>query len=297
MYNYENDDITSMLNNSNMSIAQQENMLVENIYMVQLMTYALSRYKWLNLPDSFDERFMEICLNYKGSFVAYKDKYDKLVVSDYTTNGKLNRYYYPTSIYAYNVAGKNVKLDSNEYVLCFNNYLMFPTVTPMRRFSRIIGDISRTLEVIINAEKVPFVFYGKRKIMLTFKKLFNRVKRNEPAIFLDSNIVDPDSIKTLDLKHQFNGVSIFELKRSYLNEALTFIGVDNSSISKRERVNSVESELSNGINEVSREAGLRSRKEFCKKFNEMFGTNIDCIYYSDYNKDKVIEDDEPANDI
>lgn len=297
MYNYENDDITSMLNNSNMSIAQQENMLVENIYMLQLMTYALSRYKWLNLPDSFDERFMEICLNYKGSFVAYKDKYDKLVVSDYTTNGKLNRYYYPTSIYAYNVAGKNVKLDSNEYVLCFNNYLMFPTVTPMRRFSRIIGDISRTLEVIINAEKVPFVFYGKRKIMLTFKKLFNRVKRNEPAIFLDSNIVDPDSIKTLDLKHQFNGVSIFELKRSYLNEALTFIGVDNSAISKRERVNSVESELSNGINEVSREAGLRSRKEFCKKFNEMFGTNIDCIYYSDYNKDKVIEDDEPANDI
>lgn len=297
MYNYENDDITSMLNNSNMSIAQQENMLVENIYMLQLMTYALSRYKWLNLPESFDERFMEICLNYKGSFVAYKDKYDKLVVSDYTTNGKLNRYYYPTSIYAYNVAGKNVKLDSNEYVLCFNNYLMFPTVTPMRRFSRIIGDISRTLEVIINAEKVPFVFYGKRKIMLTFKKLFNRVKRNEPAIFLDSNIVDPDSIKTLDLKHQFNGVSIFELKRSYLNEALTFIGVDNSAISKRERVNSVESELSNGINEVSREAGLRSRKEFCKKFNEMFGTNIDCIYYSDYNKDKVIEDDEPANDI
>lgn len=297
MYNYENDDITSMLNNSNMSIAQQENMLVENIYMLQLMTYALSRYKWLNLPESFDERFMEICLNYKGSFVAYKDKYDKLVVSDYTTNGKLNRYYYPTSIYAYNVAGKNVKLDSNEYVLCFNNYLMFPTVTPMRRFSRIIGDISRTLEVIINAEKVPFVFYGKRKIMLTFKKLFNRVKRNEPAIFLDSNIVDPDSIKTLDLKHQFNGVSIFELKRSYLNEALTFIGVDNSAISKRERVNSVESELSNGINEVSREAGLRSRKEFCKKFNEMFGTNIDCIYYSDYNKDKVMEDVNETNDI
>lgn len=297
MYNYENDDITAMLNNSNMSIAQQENMLVENIYMLQLMTYALSRYKWLNLPESFDERFMEICLNYKGSFVAYRDKYDKLVVSDYTTNGRLNRYYYPTSIYAYNVAGKNVKLDSNEYVLCFNNYLMFPTVVPMRRFSRIIGDISRTLEVIINAEKVPFVFYGKRKIMLTFKKLFNRVKRNEPAIFLDSNIVDPDSIKTLDLKHQFNGVSIFELKRSYLNEALTFIGVDNSAISKRERVNSVESELSNGINEVSREAGLRSRKEFCKKFNEMFGTNIDCIYYSDYNKDRVIEDVEPANNI
>ena len=297
MYNYENDDITSMLNNSNMSIAQQENMLVENIYMLQLMTYALSRYKWLNLPESFDERFMEICLNYKGSFVAYKDKYDKLVVSDYTTNGRLNRYYYPTSICAYNVAGENVKLDNTDYVLCFNNYLMFPTVVPMRRFSRIIGDISRTLEVIINAEKVPFVFYGKRKIMLTFKKLFNRVKRNEPAIFLDSNIVDPDSIKTLDLKHQFNGVSIFELKRSYLNEALTFIGVDNSAISKRERVNSVESELSNGINEVSREAGLRSRKEFCKKFNEMFGTDIDCIYYSDYNKDKVIEDVEPADDI
>lgn len=297
MYNYENDDITSMLNNSNMSIAQQENMLVENIYMLQLMTYALSRYKWLNLPESFDERFMEICLNYKGSFVAYRDKYDKLVVSDYTTNGRLNRYYYPTSIYAYNVAGKNVKLDNTDYVVCFNNYLMFPTVVPMRRFSRIIGDISRTLEVIINAEKVPFVFYGKRKIMLTFKKLFNRVKRNEPAIFLDSNIVDPDSIKTLDLKHQFNGVSIFELKRSYLNEALTFIGVDNSAISKRERVNSVESELSNGINEVSREAGLRSRKEFCKKFNEMFGTDIDCIYYSDYNKDKVIEDVEPTDDI
>ena len=297
MYNYENDDITSMLNNSNMSIAQQENMLVENIYMLQLMTYALSRYKWLNLPKSFDERFMEICLNYKGSFVAYRDKYDKLVVSDYTTNGRLNRYYYPTSIYAYNVAGENVKLDNTDYVLCFNNYLMFPTVVPMRRFSRIIGDISRTLEVIINAEKVPFVFYGKRKIMLTFKKLFNRVKRNEPAIFLDSNIVDPDSIKTLDLKHQFNGVSIFELKRSYLNEALTFIGVDNSAISKRERVNSVESELSNGINEVSRESGLRSRKEFCKKFNEMFGTNIDCIYYSDYNKDKVIEDVEPADNI
>lgn len=294
IFDYNNGDIINDFLTSdfkNVSLAEKENIFVDNLYLNQLMMYSMVRFKWLNLPDDFDERFMELCLNFKGSFVAYKNKYDKLVVSDYSTNGKLNKYYYPTDIHAYSVAGDNEDLSDKEFVLCFNNYLMQPTIVPMKRFSNIIGDISRTLDVIINAEKVPYIFFGRKKIMLSFKNLFRKIRRNEPALFVDANIINPDDIRTLELKHQFNGVSIFELKRSYLNEALTFLGVDNNAISKRERVNSDESELANGINELSRQTGLRCRQEFCKKFNKMFNTNIDCVYYEDYVKMNGVKDD------
>ena len=43
-------------------------------YFYRLRDLAISRYKWHNLPDSVDERFLELCLFDKGMCVFFKDE-------------------------------------------------------------------------------------------------------------------------------------------------------------------------------------------------------------------------------
>ena len=277
-------------NGHNKTKAELENMSAKSIYFNKLVEYSLVRFKWENLPPDFDERFMEINLNFKGGFVAFKNKYDKLVVTDYATSGRLNMYYNPTSVYSITIDGQHEELKDGTFVCCWNNWLRQPTINVIDEFSDRISDITRTLDVIVNSEKIPYIFVGDRKRVLTLKNIFRQVRRNEPAIYVDEEF-SRDKLYTIDLKHQFNGTSVFELKRSIWAECLTFLGIDNSSISKRERVNTAEVDESNTDTEMSRYAGLVARRDFCKEFNKMFGTNI-WVHYRTFEDETVTEEEQ-----
>ena len=266
-------DVMMSFSTKNKTRAEIENIKTRNIYYQQLLAYSLVRYEWLNLPDDFDERFMELSLNFKGGFVAFRNKYDKLVVTDFATSGGLNMYYNPTKVYSVTIDGDCEDLKDGEFVICWNNDMRIPTTPIITEFGDRIADITRTLDVTINAEKIPYIFITNKKRLLTIKNIFRQVTRNEPAVYVDEQF-SADNLNTIDLKHSFNGVSINELKRSYWAECLTFLGIDNNSISKRERVNVAETDLSNNDSEMSRYVGLKARREFCKRFNKMFGTNI-----------------------
>lgn len=280
-------------NGHNKTPAEIENFNSQSIYFNKLVEYSLVRFKWENLPPDFDERFMELQLNLKGGFVAFRDeKFDRLIVTDFATSGRLNLYYEPTKVYSVRVDGNEQELTNGEFVVCWNNWLRIPTTQIYNEFSGRLGDITRTLDTVINAEKIPYIFVGDRKRTLTLRNIFRRIQRNEPAIYVDENF-NKDKLYTIDLKHQFNGTSLFEIKRSIWAEALTFLGIDNSSISKRERVNTAEVDESNNDSEMSRYGGLVARRDFCDKFNKMFGTNI-WVHYRKF-EDETVTSDEKFN--
>lgn len=288
-------NLIGMLNGNgrNKTTAEINNLTTKEMYAEQLISYALIRYKWENLPEDFDERFMELTLNFKGGFVGFRNKYGKLVVTQFATNGRLNMYYNPTKVYSVTIDGEQEQID-DDFVICWNNWLRMPTVPIIYEFAERISDITRTLDVHINAEKIPYIFVGNRKRTLTLRNLFARIKRNEPAIYVDEE-TGAGEIKTIDLKHNFNGVSIYELKRSFWSECLTFLGVDNASISKRERVNTAETDLSNKDSEMSRYIGLTARRDFCKEFNRIFGTDI-WVHYRTF-EDETVSEDEHINEV
>lgn len=69
-------------------------------------------------------------------------------------------------------------------------------------------------------------------------------------------------------------------KTQIWNEALTYLGIENTNTDKKERMVSPEVMGNMGDVEAQRFTRLNSRKQFCKEVNEMFGLDIDVDFRS-----------------
>jgi hypothetical protein len=75
---------------------------------------------------------------------------------------------------------------------------------------------------------------------------------------------------------------IYQLKVQYWNEALTYLGISNLNVQKKERLVADEVVRSQGGTIASRYSRLEARREACRKINVMFGLNMDVDYREDF---------------
>lgn len=91
------------------------------------------------------------------------------------------------------------------------------------------------------------------------------------------------------------------MKSQIWNEALTYLGISNTNVTKKERMISDEVMRNMGGVIASRYSRLESRRQAVKQINEMFGLNIEVNYRADYREadDELMlsgetEDNEPV---
>lgn len=252
--------------------AENENIMTANMYTEQMFNYAMIRYEWLNLPDSFDERFMELVLNTQGAFVGYRqESTDKLVVSMVTQDGDLNMYYNPIKFRAYDPTGASVKLDLSTGVICYNNFTRTPTTNIINQYADRLSDITRTIDIDLGNQKHPIIYSGPKKLLLSIKNLFRNIRKNEPIIYTQQDI---GQLTAINVQTEMVSDKLQTLKLSFWNEAMTMLGIENVNMEKRERLIKDEVNSNSEQIEMSRNMGLIARRDFCKRFNDMFGTDI-----------------------
>ena len=74
---------------------------------------------------------------------------------------------------------------------------------------------------------------------------------------------------------------VYETKTQIWNEAMTYLGISNVSMIKKERMVTDEVSRNMGSTVASRYTRLEMRKQACKQINKMFGLNIDVEYRAD----------------
>ena len=74
----------------------------------------------------------------------------------------------------------------------------------------------------------------------------------------------------------------FDWASQIWNEALTYLGISNINVQKKERL--ITDEVSRNMGGViaSRYSRLNARQVACDKINKMFGLNVWCEYREDY---------------
>lgn len=72
------------------------------------------------------------------------------------------------------------------------------------------------------------------------------------------------------------------MKTQIWNEALTYLGISNINITKKERLITDEVTRNQGGTIASRYSRLEARRDACKEINKMFGLDIWCDYREDY---------------
>ena len=257
------------------SIAKQLNDWTYTDYYYRLMLIARSVFKWNNLPNGIDEKWIERFLFTEGECLFFNDKEKGFMVAKCTPNGNLNYYDEPTLLRPYGTNYSGVPLENNEEcILIRNNDIMLPTSPTIQLYAYRLAETQRTIDVNIHAQKTPYVVLCSDKQRMSFKKAFTQVSDNEVAIFGDKNM-DIDQIKALKIDAPIVFDKLQCQKQAIWNECMTFLGINNNTQeSKRERLVVTEVEANNEQIESSASVFLKSREKACELINSMFGLNI-----------------------
>lgn len=251
-------------------------------YLNRLTELAISMFEWKNLPPTVDPRYLELHLFETGCMVYFNDDVIGDLCLDCIANGRLDVYGNPVLRRAYSGYNNYQKLlkESNS-VIIWNNYLHTNSVLDVKMFAKRLYNLDRIIDVNANAQKTPVLVQATEKQRLTLLNLYKEFDGNAPFIFGDKNL-DLNSLKAISTDAPYVCDKIYMLKTQIWNEALTYLGISNINIQKKERLITDEVTRNQGGTIASRYSRLESRREAVKKINAMFGTNIEVNYREDF---------------
>lgn len=251
------------------------NMRTYGQYMAILKQIAISMFDWKNLPNSVDARYLEIALFYDGAGLYFNDEVMGNLALNMIFNGEFSVYGEPVSRRAFSRYNQYQKiLDKNDSVIIWNNLDRTPTFPIIDMFARRLYNIDRAIDVNVNAQKTPTLIRCDEKQRLTLVNAYKEMDGNSPVIYADKSF-DPSSLTTLKTDAPYVADKLYELKSNLWNEALTYLGIPNANVMKRERLIKDEVLRSLGGTMANRYSRLQARQEAVKKINRMFGTNIE----------------------
>ena len=254
-------------------------------YYYLLKELAINMYKWEGLPDTIDERFLELTLFENGYGVYFNDDVIGNLFLQCTIGGQLNLYRIPINRMAYSVGNNSYHkyLTEKDSVIVFNNYLHTTTHISIDMFAQKLYNISRTIDVNINAQKTPILITCDDKQKMTFKNAYQQYEGNEPFIFGYKGF-DKEAFQVLQTDAPFVADKLSIEKNRIWNEAMLFLGINNNNMDKKER--QISDEVNSNLEQItmSRMVGLNSRKQGADQINRMFGTNIRVEYNEELNK-------------
>ena len=257
-------------------------------YLNRFRRIALSMFEWVNLPKSMNSRYLELSLYYNGKAALLKTKKYGFINTKCAGTGYVNIYGLPTKLncYSYNFneqrelyIGLN-PLDSEEdkenkeykeCILVQNNWEALPTVSSMELFAWRLYQASRVCDVNIEAQKTPVLLVADETQRLFLENLYQQYNGNQPFIFGDKDQLGEKTIRSINTQAPYVADKITEYKKEIWNEALTFLGVNNIMLEKKERLVTDEANSNNELINLNLESFLAPRLEACKKFNEKFG--------------------------
>ena len=250
-------------------------------YYNRLTELAISMFEWQNLPETVDQRFLEMCLFGDGMCIFFQDEVLGYLGLQCMIGGKLNVYRIPMERKAYATNGYQRKLDGTNSVIIFNNYLHTNSMIDVEMFSKRLYNLDRAIDVNANAQKTPVLIQCDESQRLTMKNLYKQYEGNEPFIF-GSKGLDANGLKVLQTGAPYVADKLYELKTQIWNEALTYLGISNINVVKKERMITDEVTRNQGGTVASRYSRLESRRQACKQINEMFGLDIWVDYREDF---------------
>ena len=251
-------------------------------YLERLTELAISMFEWKNLPETIDERFLELILFTDGQAVFFKDE----DLGDYLAlqvliNGKMNVYRIPIKRRAFAIDGYNYNLDINNSVIIYNNFLRTNSYRLCVMFAKKLYNLDRIIDVNANAQKTPVLLKTSEEQRLSLLNAYKEWDGNQPVIYGDKGL-DINAFTVLKTDAPYMGDKLYQLKTQYWNEALTYLGISNLNVQKKERLVTDEVTRSQGGVIASRYSRLEARRQAADKINKMFGLNIEVDYREDF---------------
>lgn len=268
--------MNSVYNMPNM--AQDINQLTFVDYYTRLMLLAQTVFQWEGLPNGIDEKHIERYLYAEGRCMFFRDFEKGWMVAKCTDSGRLNYYDEPTTLRPvatnYYPEDMGVYMNGEDCAIIYNNAFAIPTHRTIYLYAMRLAAMQRTIDININAQKTPVLIKTTEKQRETVRAVYRQWSGNEPVIYGDRNLDALDDMKTLNTAAPVVFDKLAIEKNKLWNECMTFLGVNNANMDKRERLVDDEVQANNQQIMLSANIMLKSRQAAAEAMSKLCGCNI-----------------------
>ena len=269
-----------------------ENVRTYQQYFDRLTELATTVFEWEGLPDTVDPRYIELALFTEGLCIFFKDDVLGYLCLRGTLGGNFSVYDIPKTRYVRTDNGYQRTLNDKNSVIIFNNFLHKGSISDVDMFAKRLYNLDRTIDVNINAQKTPILIKASETQRLSLKNLYDKYEGNEPYIFGDSAL-NADCLEVLRTDAPFVADKLYALKTQIWNEFLTYVGISNVSVTKKERLVTDEVLRGQGGVIASRLGRLKSREMAVNEINKMFPElSIKCKVREEYSTNSEVSENE-----
>lgn len=263
-------------------------------YFKLLTNKCLSLFKWENLPETVDERFLMTQLILNGK-VCWFNHQGRIYALNGAPGGEPNVYYEPQTFIVANpiIGSKTLTIrnkDGSESIDGLDGVLMALTdidyeLTPaahgglyglIYQTAGLLADNISSLNVAqINGRAAVAFTADTEALAESAEEVLKDIYSGKPYRVLSEDILNKITATPLGNSGQNNTImTLIEAHQYILASFYNEIGIAGNWNMKRERVNTAETELMTGSLDVSVYNMIKNLKDAVEKINELFGTDI-----------------------
>lgn len=250
--------------------------LTEQMYMRNLTELCANRFHWSGLPDSIDERFLELTLFWRALSVFYYDyDYNRYMALRASGAGHTNMYDNPTSFTVTGGSMINKQLGPKNCVPIWANYLRVPDLDIVRLYSARLAEMDRTIDINTKAMRHTSVITTDENQRLSWVNLMRQHSEGQPYIFGTQNL-DMSNVQAFNISpHPESLPNLLVAKAKLWNECMGLLGINNANQDKKERLVAAEVGANDEQVMAARNINLNARKQACEQINRMFNLRVD----------------------
>ena len=280
---------------SNGSIARTR--AIENMYFTALTDIAANRFKWLNMPDSVNPRFLEMTVYRSGLSVFYfEDRINKFLALRGSPAGQLNYNDDPVSFLVtgnsfisrtlhavdriVSVGGVPMPV-RRECVPIWGNYTRTPDIRTVAIFASRLADMERSIEINAhNARRSKIIAVGDNG-RLSARNINREIDEGSAAIEVSElgMTMVPTAIDMGINLQDIEKLDIIKVRQ--WNTCMSLLGINAANQDKKERLVASEVEANDEQIQSSKFVALNARKQAARAINKRWDLNIDVEYNVD----------------
>lgn len=256
----------------------------------QYFNIATNVFKWKNMPDEIPIRYPEKWLYENGTCVFLEVPSAGYACLPVMVGSIENNMYGEPAKWKAVAVGKmagvvsKLELNSKNSVLIRNDFQYRATKPYVETLIKQLVNVELTMRLNINAQKNPVWVKTSSGTSLRDKNAYMEFYECEPVQFHESMSKDAFEFVNADIK--YIGNELADTYNIYDYRIMTYLGIDNAGVDKKERMLVSESESMSDKIMMIRNSRLEQRKIACDQITDVFGLDISVECNQDLNSEK-----------